>query len=85
VSALRVGLFTECYRPIQNGIVASVDALASAIRSRGHGAVCVTPSMPGYHESQEHVVRVPSLPLPTRTAYRLTIPLLPNERDARTR
>jgi 1,2-diacylglycerol 3-alpha-glucosyltransferase len=84
VNALRVGLFTECYRPIQNGIVASVDALANAIRSRGHHVVCVTPSMPGYQESQEYVIRIPSLPLPTRTAYRLTIPLLPNERDART-
>jgi len=84
VSALHVGLFTECYRPIQNGIVASLDALAHAIRARGHDVIFVTPSMPGYQESHEHVVRIPSLPLPTRTAYRLTIPLLPHDRDART-
>jgi hypothetical protein len=31
VNALRVGLFTECYHPIRNGIVASLDALASRI------------------------------------------------------
>ena len=79
MNTLRVGLFTECYRPIQNGVVASVDALAQAIRARGHEAVCVTPSMPGHRTSHEFVVRVPSLPLPTRTAYRLTIPLLPIE------
>ena len=83
MSALHVGLFTECYRPIQNGIVASIDALANAIRARGHDVIVVTPSMPGYQESHEHVVRIPSLPLPTRTAYRLTIPLLPHDRDAR--
>ncbi len=82
VSALRVGLFTECYRPIQNGVVASVDALADALRARGHEVVFVTPSMPGYHEVQEDVVRVPSLPLPTRTAYRLTIPLVAPQRLA---
>jgi glycosyltransferase involved in cell wall biosynthesis len=76
---MRVGLFTECYRPIRNGVVASVDALAHAIRARGHEAICVTPSMPGYRTSHENVVRIPSLPLPTRTAYRLTIPLLPIE------
>ena len=83
MNTLRVGLFTECYRPIQNGIVASVDALVSAIRAQGHEVVCVTPNMPGYSDAQEFVVRVPSLPLPTRTSYRLTIPLLSNERIAR--
>jgi 1,2-diacylglycerol 3-alpha-glucosyltransferase len=79
---LRVGLFTECYRPIQNGVVASVDALAQAIRAGGHEALCVTPNMPGYQEAHEFVVRMPSLPLPTRTAYRLTLPFVTNERVA---
>jgi len=83
VTKLRIGLFTECYRPIQNGIVASIDSLATAIRAHGHDVVCVTPSMPGYREVQEFVVRIPSLPLPTRTAYRLTLPLLSNERVTR--
>ncbi len=82
MSSLRIGLFTECYRPIQNGIVTSVDVLAEALRAAGHDVVVVTPSMPGYDESNDDVVRVPSLPLPTRTAYRLTIPLVANERLA---
>ncbi len=79
MNALRVGLFTECYRPIQNGIVTSVDALASTLRAHGHNVVYVTPRMPGYTEMRDDLVRVPSLPLPTRTAYRLTIPLLGGE------
>jgi len=74
---LRVGLFSECYHPIRNGIVASLDALASALRARGHEAIFVTPEMPGYRDVRDDVVRVPSLPLPTRTAYRLTVPYLP--------
>jgi glycosyltransferase involved in cell wall biosynthesis len=79
VDALRVGLFTECYHPIRNGIVASLDALASALRSRGHEALFVTPEMPSYRAERDDLVRVPSLPLPlpTRTAYRLTVPYLP--------
>ena len=77
MSALRVGLFTECYRPIQNGIVASVDALADELRARGHEALVVTPEMPKYRDGERPVVRLPSLPLPTRTAYRLTVPYLP--------
>ena len=71
---LSVGLFTECYRPIQNGIVASVDALAHVLRSEGHDATVVTPAMPGFHDADGDVVRLHSLPLPTRTAYRLTVP-----------
>lgn len=76
VSAWRVGLFTEVYRPIQNGVVASVDALAHTLRARGHNATIVAPAMPGSGVAQD-LVRLPSLPLPTRTAYRLTIPYLP--------
>jgi glycosyltransferase involved in cell wall biosynthesis len=78
VNDLRVGLFTECYRPIQNGIVASVDALAHVLRSAGHEATVVTPSMPRYRDDGPDVMRVRSLPLPTRTAYRLTVPYFPS-------
>jgi 1,2-diacylglycerol 3-alpha-glucosyltransferase len=76
VNVLRVGLFTECYHPIRNGIVASLDALSFALRARGHDAIFVTPEMPGYRDASDDVVRVPSLPLPTRTSYRLTVPYL---------
>lgn len=79
---MRVGLFTECYHPIQNGIVASIDALASALRARDHETLVVTPEMPRYRDAGEGVMRVPSLPLPTRTSYRLTLPYLPDRRGA---
>ncbi len=78
MQTLRIAFFTECYRPIQNGVVAAVDALSDALRARGHDVVCVTPTMPGYREENASVVRVPSLPLPAPTAYRLTLPLLPH-------
>ncbi len=76
--ALRIGLFTECYRPIQNGIVSSVDALARAVRDRGHEAIIITPHMPHYRDDDRaQVLRIASLPLPTPTAYRLTVPYVP--------
>ena len=77
MSNLRVALFTECYHPIRNGIVASLDTLADALCARGHEALFVTPGMPAYRDERRDVIRLPSLPLPTRTAYRLTVPLLP--------
>ena len=74
--ALRVGFFTEIYRPVVNGVVASVDTLAEGLRARGHEVYCFAPSMPGGRESDDAVFRLPSLPLPSATPYRLTLPLV---------
>ncbi len=82
MKSLRVGLFSECYRPIQNGIVASIDALAHALRARGNAAIVIAPKMPDYDDNDRDVMRVRSLPLPTPTAYRLTLPLLPRKLGA---
>lgn len=73
---LRVGFFTECYRPIVNGIVASVDALAEGLRANGHDVYLFTPKVPGYDHDAGGVVRLHSLPLPVNSPYRLTLPLL---------
>ncbi|MBV8582542.1 MAG: glycosyltransferase [Candidatus Eremiobacteraeota bacterium] len=78
---LRIGFFTEVYRPVVNGVVASVEALAQGLRTRGHEVYCFTPRMPGYEDpgrapARESILRMPSLPLPTRTPYRLTLPLV---------
>ena len=73
---MRVGLFTEIYRPVINGVVASVEALASGLQSRGHTVFCFAPRMPGTAQSEGDVHRIPSLPLPARTPYRLTLPLV---------
>ncbi len=78
MSALRIGLFSECYRPVVNGIVAAVDSLAASLRAFGNDVQVVTPRMPGYADGDpENVIRLASLPLPTETAYRLTMPFLP--------
>jgi glycosyltransferase involved in cell wall biosynthesis len=76
VQHLRVGFFTEVYRPVVNGVVASVDALAEGLRARGHEVYCFAPKVPGYEEADGPVFRMPSLPLPSRTPYRLTLPLV---------
>jgi 1,2-diacylglycerol 3-alpha-glucosyltransferase len=73
---LRVGFFTEIYRPVVNGVVASVEGLADGLRGRGHLVYCFAPRMPGYVEADGPVFRMPSLPLPMRTPYRLTLPFV---------
>jgi 1,2-diacylglycerol 3-alpha-glucosyltransferase len=73
---VRVGFFTEVYRPVVNGVVESVDALAAGLRERGHEVYCFAPQMPGAAVSDGVVLRMPSLPLPARAPYRLTLPLV---------
>jgi 1,2-diacylglycerol 3-alpha-glucosyltransferase len=75
-SALRIGFFTEIHRPVVNGVVASVEGLASGLRSRGHEVYCFAPRMPGDDGAGDVFFRMPSLPLPTRTPYRLTLPVV---------
>ena len=73
--SLQIGFFTEVYRPVVNGVVASVDGLAGGLRERGHTVYCFAPKMPGGVDSND-LVSLPSLPLPTNTPYRLTLPLV---------
>jgi 1,2-diacylglycerol 3-alpha-glucosyltransferase len=70
-----VGFFTECYRPIVNGIVASIDAARVGLRAAGAEVTTIAPSFPNTRdERDEEIVRLPSLPLPTSTGYRLCLP-----------
>ncbi|HEY9086396.1 MAG TPA: glycosyltransferase [Candidatus Tyrphobacter sp.] len=76
MKTLRVGFFTEIHRPVVNGVVASVEGLARGLRSHGHEVYCFAPRMPGDEGIGDVYFRMPSLPLPTRTPYRLTLPLV---------
>jgi 1,2-diacylglycerol 3-alpha-glucosyltransferase len=79
---LQIGFFTEIYRPAVNGVVASVETLADGLRARGHQVCCFAPRIPGYAETDGPVFRIPSLPLPMRAPYRLTLPLV-SRRDVK--
>src|SRR5580692_2757891 len=68
-----VAHFTECYQPLVNGVVASIDALRAGLEAAGVDVTIVAPHFP--HERDDRaIVRLPSLPLPTPTGYRLCAP-----------
>ncbi len=77
---LRVGIFTEVYRPIRNGVVGSVETLLHELTKRGVDATCSAPWYPGSDAGGPRVRRLASLPLPTRTGYRLVLPYAPIDR-----
>ncbi len=73
-----VTAFTEVYRPVRNGVVASIDALRAGAADAGIALTVVAPWFPprGRAADAPDIVRIPSLPLPTATAYRLCVPAL---------
>jgi len=82
---VQVGFFTECYRPIVNGVVASIDALRDGLIARGVDVVTIAPRFPHFVDEGRAIVRIPSLPLPTQTAYRLCVPYLNGDDRRRVR
>lgn len=80
---MKIAIFTEVYRPIVNGVVTSVDSLAEQLRVLGHEVFTFAPHIPKGLESAGRVFRMPSLPLPARTQYRLTLPLVARRNKAR--
>lgn len=71
---MRIGIYTEIYKPVLNGVVVSVDSFREQLRARGHEVYIFTPSYMNYIDPD--VIPFHSLPLPTRTPYRLATPFL---------
>lgn len=73
-SPMRIGIYTEIYQPVLNGVVISVESFREQLRARGHEVYIFTPSYMQYADPS--VLPFHSLPLPTRTPYRLATPFL---------
>jgi 1,2-diacylglycerol 3-alpha-glucosyltransferase len=71
---MRIALFTECYRPIVNGVVVSVVTFTGELRKLGHEVLIVAPAYPGYRDEEPDVYRIPSISPPTNPRYPLAIP-----------
>jgi len=64
---LRIGIFSECYHPVLNGVVISIDTFKDELEKRGHEFYIFTTRCPGYHESQSRIHRFPCLlPFPPK-------------------
>ncbi len=66
---MRIGLFTNNFRPLVNGLATSVETFAQSFRRAGHHVTVVAPRYPGVPDCEEGVLRVPGLRAPTHHAY----------------
>jgi len=54
---VRIGIFSECYHPVLNGVVVSIDTFKSELEKRGHEFFIFTTKCPGYEETSRKVKR----------------------------
>jgi 1,2-diacylglycerol 3-alpha-glucosyltransferase len=80
-----VAFFTECYRPLINGVVTSIEVLRAALAVARVDVTIVAPHFPRERDDDGAIVRLPSLPLPTSTGYRLCVPYVSPAARARIR
>lgn len=71
---MRIGIFTDSYRPYTSGVVKSIDTFSRELRKKGHETYIFSPNYPN-SEKEENVFRFASVPAPTQKDFSLAIPL----------
>jgi len=71
---LRVGIFTDGYPPVVNGVSTSVHTLVEQLERAGHTVFVFAPRFPGYTEHAPNVIRFPSFITPFDKRYPLPMP-----------
>ena len=75
---MRVGIFTESYTPLINGVSTSVRTLIAQMEQAGHEAFVFTSRYPGYEDDRPGVYRFPSFNAIVEPNYVLPIPIAPS-------
>ncbi len=73
-SRMRVGIFTESYPPVVNGVTTSVLTLIEQLEKMGHAVFVFAPRFPGHTGDPDNVFRFPSVLTPFDRGYPLPIP-----------
>lgn len=72
---MRIAFFTNCYKPLINGVVSSIVSLKTAYEEKGHNTYIFAPRVEGYTDEEENVFRYHSVNLTNRVKYPIAIPL----------
>ncbi|MGI6553681.1 MAG: glycosyltransferase family 4 protein [Bacillota bacterium] len=77
---MKIGFFTDSYRPYTSGVVRSIETFSEELQSMGHQVYIFAPQYKNYNKKEEGVFRFLSLPSPTNRDYSLPIPFSPTIR-----
>ncbi len=79
---MRVGIFSESYPPLINGVSTSVQTLIAQLERAGHTVYVFTSRYPRYEDERGGVFRFPSFPSMVDRDYVLPIPFSPRIQGA---
>jgi len=71
---MKIGLFTECYEPIINGVVHSIENTKRGLESLGHEVFIFSPNYRAKNVCEAKVLHCSSMPLPGKLGYHYILP-----------
>lgn len=74
---MRVGIFTESYPPLVNGVSTSVQTLIAQLEQAGHQTFVFTSKFPRFRDERPGIYRYPSVNAIVEPDYVLPIPISP--------
>lgn len=74
---MRIGIFTDSYKPYTSGVVTSIVTFKEELMRMGHEIYIFAPNYPNFTEKEPGVYRYYSLPSPTNPDYTLAVPVYP--------
>lgn len=74
---MNIGIFTNCYMPLVNGVVGAIGLLRKGFIEQGHQVYIFAPGFDDYKDQEANVFRYPALDLTRKVKYPVAIPFSP--------
>ena len=74
---MKIGVFSESYEPVINGVSVSILALTCELKKLGHEIYVFAPGYPGHKDVENRTIRFPSIRTAFARDYPLAIPYMP--------
>lgn len=74
---MRIGVFSDSYRPYTSGVVTSICTFKEELAKLGHETFVFAPKYRNYRDEEENVFRIFSVPSPSNPNYTLAVPISP--------
>ncbi|HOJ78262.1 MAG TPA: glycosyltransferase [Bacillota bacterium] len=71
---MRIGVFTNCYHPMVNGVVGVVNLVRRGLLEKGHEVYIFAPAFDDYVDVEENVYRFKAVDLTKEVKYPIAIP-----------
>lgn len=74
---MNIGIFTNCYLPLVNGVVGAIGLLRKGFIEQGHQVFIFAPGYDDYRDQEDNVFRYPAVDLTRKVKFPVAIPFSP--------